>query len=132
MDSNVASHKGQAIGQLEAAVLQGLALADAGQTQGCLMDQLQGQAGFDAGARLPAPATEKIPGPQAQVFGDEEPEADQITGDAVSQSLADTVLQRRRITRTQTPSASRGVGIDRGGGTGTALIEFFFADRIRQ
>ena len=132
MDSHVGGHEGQAISQLEAAVLQGLAFADACQAQGRFMDQLQGQPGFDAGAGLPRPAAEKIPGSEPEVLGNEEPQANQIACDAVGQGLADAVFQRRRVARTLASLASGGVGLDRGGSARTAFIEFFFAGRTRR
>src|SRR5207245_10863283 len=107
MDSAVAGHKGQTIGQLKAAVGQGTVLAQAAQTQRCLVDQLQGQPGFDVSGCFPAPATEEIPGPQPQVFRDEEPQADQVARNTIGEGLADRILECGWVAASQTLWGSR-------------------------
>jgi hypothetical protein len=102
------------------------------QAQRRFVNQLQGQPRPDGSARLPSPATEKIPGSQAQVLGNEEPDADQVATDAVGQRLANAVFDGGGVAGTQTAAASGGRGLDGRDNAGTTFIEFFFAGRIRQ
>jgi len=72
------------------------------------------------------PATEKVPGSQTQVFRDEQPEADQIAGDAIGEGLADPQLDRGGISGPLAALRLAGMGFDGCGNLWATLIEFFF------
>ncbi len=132
VDGDIGSQEGQTIGQLEATVRQSPLLAQARQAQRRLMDELQCQPRLDGGPRLPTPATEEIPCSQTQVFGDKEPDADQVTTDAVGQGLANAIFDGSGVAGAQTPSASRGSGLNSRNNAGTTFMQFFLAGQIRR
>ena len=108
-------------------------MADAGQTQGGFMHQLQGQTRFDLfGGRL-GPAAQQVPGSQAQVLGHQQPDADLIAGDFVGQQLTDLPLQALRIGRLGALTLGSALGEQRGQrGLVIKRVEFFFAGRNRR
>lgn len=71
VNGDVAGDERQAVGQLKASLAQSTLRSHSCAAQRGLVDQLQGQAGFDAAARLIAPSAQQIPCPQPQVFGDQ-------------------------------------------------------------
>jgi hypothetical protein len=79
------------------------------------------------------PATQQIPGSQAQVFGYEQPEADQITGNLIGQELADAAFHAQVIELFPPILVDGSKGLHfHGGALGVELIEFFFAARTER
>ena len=97
MHRDVGGQEGQAIGQLEAALVQAAAGAHAGNAESRLVDQLQGKAGFDPLGGPARPAAEQVPGPQAEQLGGEQPQPDEIIADLVGQELTDSAFQAAGI-----------------------------------
>ena len=98
-----------------------------------LAHELQGQAGREVGGGRPSPTREQIPGSQAQVFGGQQPEADQVTGNLIRQELADAAFEAAGIELFPAILADGTKGLQFHGGTlGVELIEFFFAARTEQ
>jgi hypothetical protein len=97
------------------------------------MSELQGQAGGEVGRGGSGPAGEQIPGSQAQVFGYEQPEADQITGNLIGQELADAAFDAQVIELFPPILVDGSKGLHfHGGALGVELIEFFFAARTER
>jgi hypothetical protein len=79
------------------------------------------------------PGAEQIPGAQAQVLGQEQPDADLVAGDLVGQSLADLTFQAFGISRGRALFAAGALGLDKLGREGGVKgVEFFFAGRNRR
>ena len=57
------------------------------------MHQLQGQTRCQVWGGLLRPRTQQIPSAQAEMFGNEQPQSDQITTDFIGQQLPDTPFQ---------------------------------------
>ena len=72
-------------------------LTNASDTEGCFMDHLQGNSGFEAGGGLSAPSDQQIPGTDPKVLWHQEPQAQQITRHLVGQQLTNPTLDRGRI-----------------------------------
>ncbi len=93
--------------------------------------QLQLQTRLDAVGATAGPVVQEIPGAQTKVFGDQEPQADEIAADLVGEKLTNTPFEAARIA---------GLGFDAGGGTlglqargfgvRAIAVEFFFVGRI--
>jgi len=60
-------------------------LTNASDAEGCFMDHLQGNSGFDAGGGLSAPSDQEVPGTEPKVLWHQEPQAQQITRHLVGQ-----------------------------------------------
>jgi len=133
VDTLIGSDKGQTIEEFEAFLGQGAGGTEVHDSQGGFMSELQGQAGGEVGRGGSGPAAEQIPGTQAQVFGYEQPEADQITGDLIGQELADAAFDAEVVELFAAILADGSKGFQLHGGTlGVELIEFFFAVRTAQ
>ena len=97
------------------------------------MNQLQGQTGFDPRGRLAAPARQQVPGSQAEVLGDQHPQADHVAGDFVGQQLANASFQTSRIGGLDLDFLFGSVGINADQlSLGVILIEFFFGDQTQR
>lgn len=81
------------MGQFKALLAQAALCAQARGTQGGFVDQLQGQAWFDVVCRPAGPLSEQVPSSEAEVFGDEQPEADEIPGDFIGEELSNAAFQ---------------------------------------
>jgi hypothetical protein len=127
--SDITGQKGKPIGQFEALLAQGAALTDAGGTKGRLMHELQGEPRLDAFAGLSRPALQQVPGSQAEMFGDQEPETDQVAADLVGQELAQAAFDATRIARLGSDACGSALGLEKGFGIRTVAIEFFFVSR---
>jgi hypothetical protein len=84
MDSHVGSQPRQAIDQLEPVLTQRPLLTHAGRTQGGFMHQLQSQSRFRSRRPVAGPTAEQVPRAQPKVFGNQQPQSDQIAGHLVS------------------------------------------------
>ena len=128
MDGDIGRQPRQAVDQFEAVLTEGPFLAHAGRTQGGFVDQLQGQPRFGP-RRLPAgPTAQQIPGAQPQMFGNQQPQPDQITGDLVGQQLPHAAFEAGRVRRFQLRAGRGALRLD-GGERLRTLIEFFFGGR---
>jgi hypothetical protein len=134
VDGGVAGDKRQAVGDLEAALAQAAAIAHPGDAQGRLVDQLEGQPRLNLRGGLARPSAEQVPSAQAEVFGHQEPEADQRAADLIGQELPHGPLEAGRIGPFDAPLAVGALGLDLGGGAGPGAerVEFFFAGRTRR
>jgi hypothetical protein len=127
--SDITGQKGKPIGQFEALLTQGAALADAGGTKGCFMHELQGETRLDAFGGLSGPALQQVPGSQTEMFGDQEPETDQVAADLVGQELTHAAFDAERIARLGPGACGGALGLERWFGFRTVAIEFFFVSR---
>ena len=117
---------------LEAAEHDITALAGSLQAQGRLVDQLHGQSRFGPHGRLPRPTAQQVPGAQAEVFRDQQPQAHRRVTDLVGESLSNAALDAERIAVDVPNRLARDPGHDLfGHHARTALVEFFFEARIR-
>ena len=128
MDGHVGSQPRQAIDQFEPVLAERPFLANAGRTQGGFVNELQGQAGFGPQRRVARPAAQQIPGTQPQMFGNQQPQPDQIAGDLVGQQLPHAAFEARRVSRFQSRASSGALRLDGRQGLRT-LKEFFFEGR---
>jgi hypothetical protein len=133
MDGDIGGDKGKSIGQFEAALPQAAAFADAGDAEGGLVDQLQGESRLDASAGPSGPAAEEVPSAEAKMFGDEQPQADEVAAETVGEGLADAGFDGGGIARAVTADVFGGMGFDRWErSVGTEPKEFFFEGRSRR
>ena len=96
------------------------------------MDQVQSHARPKTFSTALAPSTEQIPAAQAQMFRGQEPDADLVARNLVSQQLANLPLQAGWIARLEAFFASGALGLDKlGCGFRPTGVEFFFANRSR-
>ncbi len=131
MDGAITGQKGQAVEQFKAALAQGALAADAGQTQRRLMHQLHRQARLDAVGAPAGPGVQEIPGAQTKVFGDQQPQADEITADLVGQQWTNTPFEAARIAGLGFDAGGGALGLQaRGFGVRAIAVEFFFVGRI--
>lgn len=131
MDGPIAGREGQAVEHLEAALAEGPLAADAGDAEGGFVDKLQGESGLHVIPGDPAPTAQKVPGSQAKMLGNQQPQADQVSADLVGQKLANPALEAAGITRFGFDSRGGALGLQSGTIDLRAIaIEFFFAGRI--
>jgi len=89
---------------------------------------LQGQAGFRPQCRLTGPTAEQIPGAQPEVFGNQQPQPDQISGHLIRQQLSHGTFEARRVSRFELRAGRGALRLDRRQRLRT-LKEFFFEGR---
>ena len=77
------------------------------------------------------PATQQIPDAQAEIFWNEQPEADEVAGDLIGQQLAYTAFQTDRIARFLSVAATSAIALNKLS-VGTKRVEFFFVGRRLQ
>ena len=126
----IGGQEGEAVGQLESALVQAAAAAHAGDTQGRLVDQLQGKAGLYPLGGLARPAAQQVPGSQAEQLGSEQPQADGIVAHLVGQELTDAALKAAGIAGHHSRARLGHPGGQRLRLAGTIPIEFFFEGRL--
>ena len=126
MHGLVGGDKGEPIGQLKALLRQCAPVAQAGGAQRRLVDQLKSESRLDTSAILLAPATEQVPGPQAQMLWGQQPKADQIAIDLVGQQLTDTAFEADGISGFALGAFLGTLGFDSRFRVGTIAMEFFF------
>ena len=80
-----------------------------------------------------APTPEQIPGSQAQMFGNQQPEAQEATRDFERQALADLAFQTQRLDFFDDRSLAAVLGGQADRGLPRIQgVEFFFAGRSRR
>jgi len=130
MDGRVTGNKGQTTGQFKAGLTRGAALAHPRHTQGRLMDQLERQTRPHRVSGLATPGAQQVPGAQAQVFGQQEPETGQGAVDFIGQQLADAAFEAFGIGGLELLAQQAALGLNLcGKRAGAEDVEFFFAGR---
>lgn len=126
----IGHHKGQAVEEFEALLAERAGSAKMHHSQSGFVNQLQGHAGGQLGGGGPGPACQHIPGSQAQVFGRQQPESDQVARNLIGQQLTNAAFDAEVI-ELFAPIFSQGSkGLQFHGGTlRVELIEFFFGVR---
>ena len=133
MHRRIRGQKRKSVEQLEATESNTPSLAEAPQAQGRLVHQLQGQSRLDPRPRLAGPPAQQIPCAQAEVFGDQQPQARHGITDLVGESLSYAAFDAERIAIDLADETPGALDLDFfGHHTRTAFVEFFFAGRIRQ
>ena len=96
------------------------------------MDQLQRQTRRDTLRGLSRPSPQQVPGPQTQVFRDQQPQAGHVVADLIGQPLPDPALDADRIAGDLPDHSLRDPRLDRFAfPPWAALVEFFFEARSR-
>lgn len=132
MDGPITGDKGQTVGHFKTLLAEGALLALPGEAQGGFVDQLQGEARFDFGGVFAGPSAQQVPGAQAQMFGDEQPDADEIAQDLVAQQLSEGPLDASWVSGFRAPGLFGALGVNQPRlGGGERDMEFFFEDRSR-
>ena len=126
----IGGQEGQTVGQLESALVQATPGAHTGDTQGRLVDQLQGEAGLDPLGGLARPAAQQVPGSQAEQLGSEQPQADGTVAHLVGQELTDLPFEAAGIAGQYSHARLGRPGGQRLWLAGTTPIEFFFEGRL--
>lgn len=126
MNRWIAGDKREPIGQFKAFLGERARVAQATATERGLMDQLQPESGLDTSPVLRCPATEQVPGPQAQVFWNEQPQTDQVATDLIGQQLTDTAFNTGGVGGLCFGAVLGALSFDGGFSTGTVTMEFFF------
>jgi hypothetical protein len=131
VDFLIGSEEGEAVGQFEAFLGEGAGLADPGDAEGGFMDELEGEAAFHTRGGFPGPTGDEIPGPEAQEFGNKEPDAHVASGDLVGEKLADLPFEALGVAGFAPPDRLGAMGLDGKAGVGVRgrLVEFFFEGR---
>ena len=127
----IGSDEGQAVEEFEALWGEGAGSAEGHDSPRGLVHELQGQAGREVGGGGPGPAGEQIPGSQAQVFGCQPPEADEIAGNLIRQELADAACEAAGVELFAAILADGAEGFQFHEGTlGVERIEFFLKPEL--
>jgi hypothetical protein len=95
------------------------------------MNQLQRQTRLDAFGGEAAPGEQQIPGSQAEMFGNQQPQAQVGTADLVRQQLPDSTFQARRVTRFGADLQAGALGCQLRFSLRSAAMQFFFEGRSR-
>jgi hypothetical protein len=130
MHGHVRSEEGKAVGQAEDSVAQAAVKPQTGKAKSGLVDELQGQAWFNALGTTVGPTTEEVPDPQAEHLGDEQPKACEVAGDLVRQELPHAGLDAAWITGHGLAPGLAGLCFDGRLRMWAVTIEFFFEARI--
>src|SRR2546427_11742678 len=99
MGRDVGHDERQTVEPFDPLVAQRPLLANASDTSGGCMDQLEGHPWLDALAWLSGPSTDQLPGAQPQVCRHQEPEADHIATDLVGQELSHPAFEACGVAR---------------------------------
>ena len=91
------------------------------------MNHLHGYSRLDLGGVFTSPAPEKVPGSQEQMFGNQQPDADQVAQDLIAEQLAHLPLEAERISRFLATGLFGALGVDQQRlGRGERDVELFF------
>ena len=134
MDRTVGRQPSEAVGQFEACVPEGAVVTKRRPTEGRLVDEVQRQARVQSIiGRFTRPSPQQVPSAQAQVFGHEQPQPEQVTGNFISQELPHLSFHATGVGGFQPDSFSGALnGQRRRGVFGVQCVEFFFAGRNRR
>ena len=132
-DGQVGGDEGQAVGQLKTFLGERAPLAVGAQTHGGFIDQVQRQARLDSVVRQAGPGAHQVPSAQAQVLGQQQPNADLIARNFVGQCLADLSFQAFRVGGQRALFFAGALGLNELGRVGGIKgVEFFSAGRNRR
>jgi len=126
----IGNNKGEAVEEFESFLAERTSGAHVHDSESRFVNQLQSHAGGQIRGRGSSPVRQKIPGSQAQVFGRQEPEPDQIARDLIGQQLADAAFDAEMIELFAPVFSEGSMGLyldDRA--LGMELVEFFFVAR---
>lgn len=135
MHCTVGRQPSQAVGQFEARVPEGAVVTKSRPTERRLVDKVQRQARVQSViiSRFARPNPQHVPSPQAQVFGHEQPQPEQITRNFISQELPHLSFHAAGVHRFEPDSFSGALSWQRRRGVfGVECVEFFFAHRNRR
>jgi len=97
------------------------------------MNHLQCQAGLDLFGVVTGPTTEQVPRAEPEMFGDQEPQADEGARDFVGKQLADVSFQAQGISGFLFEPLFCAMSADRGNRRMRVRgVEFFFEGRSRR
>ena len=101
-------------------------------TQRRFMHQLECQPGLDVFRGPPRPSPQQVPGPQPEVFRDQQPQAGHVVADLIGQSLSHAAFDAQRIAvdvpyHFLADPRRHGLGLE----SWPTAVEFFFAGRTR-
>jgi len=134
VEGGVGREPRQAISQLETLMAEGAFGAQGGAAQSGLMDEVQAQArGQEWVGRISGPGAQEVPGAQAQVLSQEEPNAHEEAADLIGQELPDAAFDADGVGGFGANGLG-GVlgGQERRGSSGVESVEFFFEGRDRR
>ena len=126
VDGHIGGKERQAVGQLEDVLVQAAAEAQAGDTEGRLVDELESQPRFDSFGFFPSPAADQVPGPQPEQFWGEQPQPGQVTHDLVGKELSNSMFDAEWVAGDGFGAGLGGLRFQRGLRVGAVAIEFFF------
>lgn len=123
----------QAVEDFKPFLAQAAGGARGGDAEGGFMDELERQSGIEVGLGVAGPLAQERPGSQAEMFGNQKPEADEVAGDFVGQKLANAALNAEGIGLFAPVFLQGAIGVERGSpAKRVKLIEFFFGGRRRR
>ena len=130
MNCPITGDKGQAVGHFKALLAEGAFMALASDAQGGFVDQLQGETRFDFGSVFTGPSPQQVPGSQAQMLGDQQPDADEVAQYLVAEQLSDCPFDAARISRFGPTGFFGALCVNQTWiGSGERNVEFFFEGR---
>lgn len=133
MHRRIGCQKRKPIEHLETSQSDAPSFAGSPETQGRLVDQLQGQSRFDPRGRLLRPAAQQVPCAQPEVFWNQEPQAYGGVADFIGESLSDAAFEADRIAVGLTNHLTADLSRDLFGCPARpAPVEFFFAGHTRR
>jgi hypothetical protein len=108
--------------------------AEGRSAQGGFMDQVEGQTRGQAFlGQLARPSPQQVPSAQAEVFGHQQPQAQQVARDFIGQELADASLDAAGVGGLAADAFGGALGGDGGRRfLGVEGVEFFFVSRNRR
>ena len=126
----IGNNKRQAVEEFKALLAESPGGSKVHNSQSGFVNKLHGHAGRKFCWRGPGPVCQQIPSAQAQVFGCQQPEADKVSRNLISQQLADAAFDAEMI-ESFVPIFSQGSkGLQFHRGTlRMKLEEFFFGVR---
>ena len=130
VDRQVGRDEGQAVGQLKTFLGKRAPLTVRAQAHGGFIDQVQGQARLDSVGRQAGPGAHEVPGAQAQVFRQQQPNADLVARDFVGQCLANLPLQAFGIGGHRALFFAGALGLDKLGRVGGIKGAEFFLEAV--
>jgi hypothetical protein len=95
------------------------------------VNELESQARFQMRVGLSGPASEQVPGSEAKVLGDQQPDSHQGSRNLLGQQLAEASLQALGIAGFRAATGFGSLGLDRGQGSEfrASGVQFFFEGR---
>jgi hypothetical protein len=127
MNGHIADDKRPSIEHCKAFWAPGALLAYPPHAPSCLVAQWQCPAWLETRGGVASPTAEEVPGPQAEGFGDEEPEADHGATDLVGEELSHATFEARGVARCGCGPLLGAMGCNRGLRLRMRAMQLFFA-----